>query len=319
MNKKPGVVRVYLPPDANTLLVDLRPLPPLAALRERRGRREAAAGRLAVGATRPQRTARGASASGTGPAPSTAHGDLPDVVLACAGDVPTLETLAAAAILRDRLPDLRCGSSTSSTSCACCPRPSTPTACPTASSTRSSPRTAPVIFAFHGYPWLIHRLDLPATQPRPDARARLQGEGHHHDAVRHGDAQRPRPLPPRDGRDRPRARPRPHARPVSARRWSTPGCGPDAGPASTVRTSPRCRLDVARVTVRLLTVNAGSTSMKLVARRRRRAVGRFGSLAEAVADAPRRTRSSHRVVHGGDRDRAGSCSTTRVVAELRRA
>ena len=55
----------------------------------------------------------------------------------------------------------------------------------------------PVIFAYHGYPWLIHRLDLPAREPRQPPRARLQGGGHDHDAVRHGDAQRPRPLPPR--------------------------------------------------------------------------------------------------------------------------
>ena len=55
---------------------------------------------------RPRCTARAASASGTGPAPSSGTDDLPDVVLACAGDVPTLETLAAASILRERLPDL---------------------------------------------------------------------------------------------------------------------------------------------------------------------------------------------------------------------
>ena len=47
---------------------------------------------------------------------------------------------------------------------------------------------------------------LPAHQPRQPPRARLQGGGHHHDAVRHGDAQRPRPLPPRHRRHRPRAR-----------------------------------------------------------------------------------------------------------------
>ena len=47
--------------------------------------------------------------------------------------------------------------------------------------------------------------DLPARQPPQPPRARLQGGGHHHDAVRHGHAQRPRPVPPRDGRDRPGA------------------------------------------------------------------------------------------------------------------
>ena len=47
--------------------------------------------------------------------------------------------------------------------------------------------------------------DLPADEPRQLPRARLQGGGHDHDAVRHGDAERPRPLPPRHGRDRPGA------------------------------------------------------------------------------------------------------------------
>ncbi len=63
----------------------------------------------------------------------------------------------------------------------------------------------PVIFAFHGYPWLIHRLTYRRTNHDRAARPRLQGEGHHHNAVRHGDAQRPRPLPPGHRRHRPRA------------------------------------------------------------------------------------------------------------------
>ena len=79
----------------------------------------------------------------------------------------------------------------------------------------------PVVFAYHGYPWLIHRLTYRRTQPRQHPRARLQGGGHDHDAVRHGDAQRPRPLPPRHGRDRPRARARLRAARACASRWST--------------------------------------------------------------------------------------------------
>ena len=54
---------------------------------------------------------------------------------------------------------------------------------------------------------------LPARRPREPARARLQGGGHHDDAVRHGHAQRPRPLPPGHRRDRPRPRPRRARRP----------------------------------------------------------------------------------------------------------
>ena len=90
---------------------------------------------------------------------STDDGGEPDVVLACAGDIPTLETLAAAALLRrapagrDRARGQR-------------RRPDAPAAgvgapartCPTPSSTRSSPPPSRSIFAYHGYPWLIHRL-----------------------------------------------------------------------------------------------------------------------------------------------------------------
>ena len=66
----------------------------------------------------------------------------------------------------------------------------------------------PVIFAFHGYPWLIHRLTYRRSNHQQHPRARLQGRGHDDDAVRHGRAQRPRPVPPGHRRDRPRARPR---------------------------------------------------------------------------------------------------------------
>ena len=54
----------------------------------------------------------------------------------------------------------------------------------------------PVVFAYHGYPWLIHRLTYRRANHEQPARARLQGGGHDHDAVRHGHAERPRPLPP---------------------------------------------------------------------------------------------------------------------------
>ena len=77
---------------------------------------------------------------------------------------------------------------------------STRTACPTASSMRCSPRDRPVIFAYPRLSLAHPPAHLPPHQPRQPARARLQGGGHDHDAVRHGGAQRPRPLPPRDGR-----------------------------------------------------------------------------------------------------------------------
>ena len=54
-----------------------------------------------------------------------------------------------------------------------------------------------MIFAHHGYPWLIHRLTYRRDQPRQHPCARLQGGGDDDDAVRHGRAQRSRPLPSR--------------------------------------------------------------------------------------------------------------------------
>ena len=78
--------------------------------------------------------------------------------------------------------------------------------------------------------------DLPAHQPRQPPRARLQGGGHDDHAVRHGDAQRPRPLPPRHGRHRPGARARVPRRERCASRWSTSGCATAPTPASTART-----------------------------------------------------------------------------------
>ena len=89
-------------------------------------------------------------------------GEEPDVVLACAGDVPTLETLAAAAILREHLPELRVRVVNVVDLMRLQPERSTPTASRTATSTPSS-RDRPVIFAYHGYPWLIHRLTYRRT------------------------------------------------------------------------------------------------------------------------------------------------------------
>ena len=115
----------------------------------------------------------------------------------------------------------------------------------------------PVIFAYHGYPWLIHRLTYRRDQPPQPPRPRLQGGGHDHDAVRHGHAQRPRPLPPGHGRHRPRARARRARAPACARRWPTSACAcarytrevgddtPDVRdwtwPAARAATEPRAR------------------------------------------------------------------------------
>jgi xylulose-5-phosphate/fructose-6-phosphate phosphoketolase len=76
----------------------------------------------------------------------------------------------------------------------------------------------PIMFAFHGYPWLIHRLTYRRTNHPKPARARLQGRRDDHDAVRHGGDQRARPIPPGGGRDRSTAAARRHGQPTPSRR-----------------------------------------------------------------------------------------------------
>ena len=107
MNKNPEIVRVYLPPDANTLLSTYD-----HCLRSRHYVNVVVAGKQPqadwlVGGGGRAALRPGRRASGSGRATATSSAPLPDVVLACAGEIPTLETLAAAAILRERLPDLR--------------------------------------------------------------------------------------------------------------------------------------------------------------------------------------------------------------------
>ena len=103
VNKKAEIIRVYLPPDANSLLSVAD-----HCLRSRDYVNVIVAGKQPALSTwrwtRRSPTARAASASGSGRAPT---GGEPDVVLACAGDVPTLETVAAAALLREHLPELK--------------------------------------------------------------------------------------------------------------------------------------------------------------------------------------------------------------------
>ena len=88
------------------------------------------------------------------------------------------------------------------------PTASIPTACPTASSTRCSRPSKPGDLRLPRLPVADPPPHLQSRQPRQHPRARLQGRGHDDDPVRHGDAQRPRPLPPRDRRDRPGSRAR---------------------------------------------------------------------------------------------------------------
>ncbi|MFI6595974.1 phosphoketolase [Nonomuraea sp. NPDC050536] len=153
VNKKAEVVRVYLPPDANTLLSVTD-----HCLRSRDYVNVVVAGKQPVLDlfTMDEAIAHCTRGVGILPWASTDAGSEPDVVLACAGDVPTLETLAAAAILRDRLPYLKVRvvnvvdlmRLTSEH----------PHGLSDAEFDALFTTDKPIIFDFHGYPWLIHRL-----------------------------------------------------------------------------------------------------------------------------------------------------------------
>ena len=130
----------------------------------------------------------------------------PDVVMACAGDVPTLETLAAVDLLRQHLPDLKVRVVNVVDLMRLQPATEHPHGLSDAEFDSLFTTDRPVIFAYHGYPWLIHRLTYRRTNHANLHVRGLQGGGHDHDPVRHGHAQRPRPVPPRHRRHRPGAR-----------------------------------------------------------------------------------------------------------------
>jgi xylulose-5-phosphate/fructose-6-phosphate phosphoketolase len=109
-------------------------------------------------------TAHCARGIGTWAWASSDHGgDEPDVVLACAGDVPTLETLAAAGLLREHLPELRVRVVNVVDLMRLQPHTEHPHGMPDAEFDALFTADRPVIFAYHGYPWLIHRLTYRRT------------------------------------------------------------------------------------------------------------------------------------------------------------
>ncbi|WP_454293861.1 phosphoketolase family protein [Salana multivorans] len=156
INKKPEVVRVYLPADANTLLSTYD-----HCLRSRDYVNVVVAGKQPSPQYLTMDEAIAHCTRGLGIwewAGTETDGAAPDVVLACAGDVPTLETLAAADILRRHIPDLK----VRVVNVVDLMRLNSDTEHPhgLSDSDFDSYFTAdkPVIFAYHGYPWLIHRL-----------------------------------------------------------------------------------------------------------------------------------------------------------------
>ncbi|MHC5258025.1 phosphoketolase family protein [Streptomyces sp. UC4497] len=156
LNKSPDVVRVYLPPDANTLLSVAEHV-----LNSRDYVNVVVAGKqpcfdwLSLDAARAH-CARGA---GVWEWAGTEDGSRePDVVLACAGDVPTQEVLAAAGLLRTHLPDLAVRVVNVVDMTRLLPKDEHPHGMPDFEYDALFTADKPVIFAYHGYPWLIHRL-----------------------------------------------------------------------------------------------------------------------------------------------------------------
>jgi xylulose-5-phosphate/fructose-6-phosphate phosphoketolase len=160
VNKKAEVVRVYLPPDANTLLPVLD-----QCLRSRQYVNVVVAGKQPAPAWLDLDAAVRHCQRGLGiwDWASTDGGGEPDVVLACAGDVPTRETLAAADLLRRRLPQLKVRVVNVVNLMRLQPDTEHPDGLPDRLFDTVFTRDQPIIFAFHGYPWLIHRLTYRRT------------------------------------------------------------------------------------------------------------------------------------------------------------
>ncbi|GAA4598198.1 phosphoketolase family protein [Planotetraspora phitsanulokensis] len=155
MNKKSSIVRVYLPPDANTLLSVAD-----HCLRSRDYVNVVVAGKHPVLDLMSMDEAVSHCTRGVGVLDWASNDDgvEPDVVLACAGDVPTLETLAAAALLRAHLPELRVRVVNVVDLMRLQPPSEHPHGMSDAEFDTVFTADRPVIFNFHGYPWLIHRL-----------------------------------------------------------------------------------------------------------------------------------------------------------------
>jgi xylulose-5-phosphate/fructose-6-phosphate phosphoketolase len=155
MNKRSDIVRVYLPPDANTLLSTVD-----HCLRSRDYVNVIVAGKQPEWQWLDMDAAVRHCTVGAGiwEWASTDDGASPDVVMACAGDVPTLETLAAVDILRTHLPDLKIRVVNVVDITTLEPKSEHSHGLSDAEFDSMFTTDRPVIFAFHGYPSLVHRL-----------------------------------------------------------------------------------------------------------------------------------------------------------------
>jgi xylulose-5-phosphate/fructose-6-phosphate phosphoketolase len=154
-NKKADIVRIYLPPDANTLLCVAD-----QCLRSRGLVNVIVAGKQPEAQWLDMDAAVEHCATGIGifSWASNDAGTEPDVVMACAGDVPTAETLAAVDLLRKYVPDLKVRVVNVVDLMTLQPKEIHPHGLSEREFDGLFTTNKPVIFAFHGYPWLIHRL-----------------------------------------------------------------------------------------------------------------------------------------------------------------
>jgi xylulose-5-phosphate/fructose-6-phosphate phosphoketolase len=155
VNKKAEIVRVYLPPDANCLLSVAD-----HCLRSRHYINVVVAGKQPAldFLSMDEAIAHCTRGLGIWPWASSDAGEEPDVVLGCAGDIPTLETVAAAAILRQHLPELKVRVVNVVDLMRLQDEREHPHGLPDQQFDALFTHDKPVIFAYHGYPWLIHRL-----------------------------------------------------------------------------------------------------------------------------------------------------------------
>ena len=160
VNKKAAIVRVYLPPDANCLLSVWD-----HCLRSRHYVNVVVAGKYQA----PQWLAMDAAVEhctqgiGVWDWAGSDQGAQPDVVMACCGDVPTLETLAAVSILRRHLPDLKIRVINVVDLMKLEPDTEHPHGLSDRDFDALFTKDKPIVFAFHGYPWLVHRLTYRRT------------------------------------------------------------------------------------------------------------------------------------------------------------
>jgi xylulose-5-phosphate/fructose-6-phosphate phosphoketolase len=155
VNKKADIVRVYLPPDANCLLSVFD-----HCLRSRHYVNVVIAGKHALPQWLDMDAAEKHCTEGIGiwQWASNDQGAEPDVVMACSGDTPTLEIMAAVSILRQHLPDLKIRVINVVDLMRLQPQSEHPHGLNETNFDSLFTKDKPVVFAFHGYPWLIHRL-----------------------------------------------------------------------------------------------------------------------------------------------------------------